>query len=321
VVKTLPVFNSAEYQTAHRLLAARVTHMMGRKLEEDDWTAIYCKAKGIRQQGWSNLNIDVSHGALGVEQKMLAPRKSDRSLLDCCGTTLMHPSATRSIRIPDINADANQVMVDVFRQYAELIELRTEKVREESGLLAPDMRTGWLLWQESLREFLYFEERMQAPDPRLFRATWESRASKSARKASKSLWIFEKKTNLKRFSVTTEAGIKIQPYFDVPANDDPNLYRFIVQGEDVGLDLVRVWLTLPTAREVQETIGSLEPGPLSAAILEAPVPGPAAALLAETGDVVEVTISASAYVHLLTTFDGVSDEHRFRVLLNALKAV
>ena len=41
--------------------------MMGRKLEEGDWAEVYCRAKGLPNQGWSNLNIDVMHEGLGVE--------------------------------------------------------------------------------------------------------------------------------------------------------------------------------------------------------------------------------------------------------------
>ena len=45
--------------------------MMGCKLEEEDWNRVYCEAKGIPHSGWSNLNIDVIHAGLGVEQKLL----------------------------------------------------------------------------------------------------------------------------------------------------------------------------------------------------------------------------------------------------------
>ena len=50
---------------------------------------MYCGAKGIPEQKWSNLNIDVMHGNLGVEHKMLCYR-SKPSILAACGTSLMH---------------------------------------------------------------------------------------------------------------------------------------------------------------------------------------------------------------------------------------
>jgi hypothetical protein len=56
---TLAAFTPEQYATAHRLLAAKVARMMGRKLEEGDWADVYCRAKGLPSQRWSNLNIDV----------------------------------------------------------------------------------------------------------------------------------------------------------------------------------------------------------------------------------------------------------------------
>lgn len=58
-VQTLLAFSDAERERAFHLLAARVAYMMGRKFEEDDWSRVYCAAKGIPFQKWSNLNIDV----------------------------------------------------------------------------------------------------------------------------------------------------------------------------------------------------------------------------------------------------------------------
>ena len=69
---TLEAFSPSEREKAHALLAIRVAHMMGRKLEEGDWAEVYCRAKEIPVRGWSNLDIDVMHGSLGVEQKIWA---------------------------------------------------------------------------------------------------------------------------------------------------------------------------------------------------------------------------------------------------------
>lgn len=213
---TLSAFSESEREKAHALLGSLVASMMGRKLEEGDWAEVYCKAKGIPLRGWSNLDIDVMHENLGVEHKM-SRYKSSVDLDDACGKTLMHPSATRSIRVPPINTDPNSAMADVLTQYADLIGARREKVREQApGSEEPDVRTGWLLWQDTLRQFLYFEEEMLAPDPADYFAEWHSRRSGGSRKSSTSLWIYEKDTGKKRYSVTTEAGAKIQPYFDVP---------------------------------------------------------------------------------------------------------
>lgn len=133
----------------------------------------------------------------------------------------MHPAATRSIRIDDTNKAANDVMKDVFAQYADLIQVRTNRVQAAAPKVAPNMRTGWLIWEDNLTEFLYFEERMMAPNPEKFTAEWNVTPAKGARKASKSLWIYDRDTKQKRYSVTTSAGIKIQPYFDVPLSPSP----------------------------------------------------------------------------------------------------
>jgi len=238
---TLPVFSAEEAKRAKVFLATQAAVMMGRKLEEGDWGHIYCKEKGIPGSGWSNLHIDVNYRGLGVEHKLLrCPQLNGRPLKSVCGTTLMHPSATRSIRIDDINVPANTVMIDVFRQYGELIETRTETVRRRAEGNDIDMRVGWLLWEDNLTEFLYFEERMLPPDAELFYAEWNETSARGARKSRRSLWIYEKHTVRKQFSVTTSAGIKIQPYFDVPAPSDTNLYYFRVQSKPVGIDTIQI---------------------------------------------------------------------------------
>ena len=56
--RVLPAFRKEELERDHVLLATRVAFMMGRKFEEGDWSYVYCKAKEIPEQGWSNLNID-----------------------------------------------------------------------------------------------------------------------------------------------------------------------------------------------------------------------------------------------------------------------
>jgi len=321
-VRTLPAFTAKEKENAHTLLAMRVAHMMGRKLEEGDWAEVYCRAKNIPLRGWSNLDIDVAHGSLGVEHKMIR-YSSKGDLAEACGTTLMHPSATRSIRVPPLVTDPNNAMHDVLSQYGDLIRARTEKIRESSGSTTkPDMRTGWLLWQDSLRQFLYFEEEMAPPDPRRFEARWVQRLSKSgSRKPSTNLWIYDRKTGAKRYSVTTEAGAKIQPYFDVPPPTDPNLYIFTVIGETIRTGIVRVWLTDATARELRRIVGSLDTETLSKVVLDS-------ASLAAKRDVTEeaareiahpFTITLEAYGALQTAFPGVSDEHCFQLLASQLR--
>lgn len=318
--KTLPAFTSEEYREAHKLLATKVAFMMGRKLEEGDWAEVYCGAKNIPIKGWSNLNIDIMHGSLGVEHKMLCYR-SQVNLAEACGRTLMHPSATRSIRVPSTKISPNKAMRDVLTQYGELIEARKRKVLEQSGVdVEPDMRTGWLLWQESLQQFLYFEEEMLIPDPDDYTATWQASGG-GTRKESKNLWIYERETGKKRYSVTTTAGAKIQPYFDVPPPTDPNLYLFTVIGEVIDNGLIKVWITESTARELQHLLGKLDTDTVSKIVIEAAseiskleISGKPKIEIAHP-----ILIYPEAYNSLQEALPGVSDEHSFQLLAEYLR--
>lgn len=321
---TLPAFSKEEYQSAKIHLATQVAHMMGRKLEEGDWGVVYCDAKNIPLGGWSNLNIDVNYRGLGVEHKLLrCSSLNGKPIKSVCGTTLMHPAATRSIRIDDTSRDADEVMRDVFLQYAELISIRTEKVREVFPEGEPDMRIGWLLWEDSLTEFLYFEQPLAAPDPDEYYAQWNETPAKGARKASKSLWIFERSTNKKRYSVTTSAGIKIQPYFDVPSPADSNLYYFRVQSEPIDAESVQIWVAASTARTIQRLLGSLEKDKVSDAIIKAAkdtvrsdVQPPEQQELAQP-----IVLTKRAFEIFKEAWHGVSDEHSAQLFVESLHSV
>jgi len=320
-MSTLSTFTHEEKCKAKALLATCVAKMMGRKFEEGDWASVYCGAKKIPDRGWSNLHIDVMHQGLGVEHKMLCVG-GDKSLLSLAGTTLMHPSATRSIRIDSIDVPAQDAMVSVLQQYKELIEQRARKVAETAAGREVDMRTGWLIWERSLTEFLYFEEPMTAPDPDRYWAEWNERAAKGSRKGSKNLWIYEHTTNKKRYSVTTSAGAKIQPYFDVPAPKDPNLYHFRVQSEPISENLIRIWITAGTANRLREILEDPDLRSLSEEIIEAAKSEPdAEGIVDADGDLaVPIDISRQAHEALTSRWVGVSDEHRVQLLIQSLVA-
>jgi len=319
---TLQAFTRDECEKAGKLLAAKVATMLGRKMEEGDWGFVYCNAKQIPEGGWSNLNIDVSHDGLGVEHKMLCIRRGS-SIKDVCGTTLMHPAATRSIRIPEGEQDANAVAKEVLTQYAELIAERANKVAEGSRAGTSDMRTGWLLWKELLDEFLYFEEPMVAPDPSHYYAAWNITPARGSRKATRSLWIYEKESDVKRYSVTTSAGAKIQPYFDVPSPKDKHLYHFRVQGNVVDDNTVEVWITRSTAKSLELRLGLLDPDVLSKQILayNPRVVKEERGKYATASDLaVPVRVSLDAYRHLRGLVDYVSDEQMFQVFAQSIQA-
>ncbi|PZW50865.1 hypothetical protein C8P66_10178 [Humitalea rosea] len=319
---TLPALSFDESKRAKILLATKVAMMMGRKLEEGDWGNVYCAAKGIPDSGWSNLHIDVNYLGLGVEHKLLrCSQLNGRPIKSVCGTTLMHPAATRSIRIDNTSAPANLVMQDVFQQYSALIRTRTAAVLSKSQGNAPDMRVGWLLWEDNLTEFLYFEEAMTPPDPSLYYAEWNETGARGARKSSKSLWIFDKSTNQKRYSVTTSAGIKIQPYFDVPAPSDPNLYYFRVQSEPISPDTIQIWVAASTAQALKQQLGELTRENFSAAVLSLAQKSDhqITPINAEHDLAVPIPISVSAHAVLISMWEGAkSDEHRAQLLLKEL---
>ena len=232
----------------------------------------------------------------------------------------MHPAATRSIRIPTGRVSAERAMREILQQYAELIQQRTEKVREDAPARArPDMRTGWLIWQENLRQFLYFEERMAAPNPDEYTAKWVESGG-GTRKGSRNLWIYEKVGQKKRFSVTSAAGAKIQPYFDVPLPDDPKLYIFTVIGEVILEGTVRCWLTRTTLQDLEQLLGTVNSETVTKAIRE----NIAALPLAEAGPLVQepaepLDIPAETYELLKSRLPGVNDDHCFQLLIRVLK--
>ena len=319
---TVAAFTASEVGRAKLLLAGQVASMMGRKMEEDDWTAVYCRAKDIPETSWSNLNIDVMYGGVGVEHKLLrCPNLRGRSIRSVCGTTRMHPAATRSIRIEDVTRPAGVVAYEVLQQYNALIDGRSERVRSTKPECEPDMRIGWLLWESSLTEFLYFEERMRKVDPGDYVAEWNETPPRGARKGSKSLWLYDRDTQQKRYSVTTSAGIKIQPYFDVPTPTDPNLYYFRVQSEPVGADTVVVWVSATTARGLLREVGELSREAVSEAILRVSATSGGMGDEETMGDGagVAVPVTAEAFAVLCAKWEGVSDEHRAQLFLENLR--
>ena len=312
---TLPAeLSQAEKERVKRLLASKVVGMFGRKLEEADWTEVYCKARGIPNQGWSNLKLDVMVPGLGLEIKMLGVK--DVPIVNQCGTSLMHPSATRSISLP--TGDAHSAMEQVLTEYSELLESRRRSVDDQFGVPS-ELRSGWLLWKRSLDEFLYFEEKLEVPDFSKYTADWYEHNSDGARRRSRNLWIFDQ-NGRKRYSVTTERGVKVQPYFDIPPLGAKNLAIFKIQGEEVENDAVRIWLTASTyenllsifntksySTEMSKLLGGLP------AISEGDV------LESLEADLREIKIDKAVYENLCEKIEGVSDEHRMRQFISHVR--
>lgn len=212
-------------------------------------------------------------------------------------------------------------MRDILQQYAQLIKGRTAKVLEASPAgTEADMRTGWLLWQESLRQFLYFEEPMRVPNPDEYTAKWVESGG-GARKGSRNLWIYERAgEGRKRFSVTTSAGAKIQPYFQVPPATDPNVYVFTVIGEIIVDGQIRCWVTRTTLQELQHVLGTVNSQTVTEAIqrhlTDLPMPDGAPAIH-EPAEPLD--LSAETYALLTSRLPGVNDDHCFQLLVRLLR--
>ena len=207
-----------EVEQQLRLLAVLLQLVPGGgKLEEDHWASIYRRAKGIDRPGsWSNLPFqDFVEDGVGIEWKLLKRRSPSGDQ----GKSLMHPSATRVIDYdPALSAEACKNAV--LEQWTTLIEQFRSRVQQTSPHgLAADLRWGILLWAPDLSEFLYFEEKVEAPNPGDYYAEWVESTQRG--RSTRNLHIFEYSTERKRYSVTLPRnGAKIQPYFDVPRVSD-----------------------------------------------------------------------------------------------------
>lgn len=316
---TLPALTKNECQAAKHLLAARVAYMMGRKLEEGDWAHVYCKARGITIPNWSNLHADVTIPGLSLEHKMMRCSES-QPIKEHCGTDMMHPALTRRVSLPGV-ANADEAMRIVIQNYQRVLDARLAKAAAISNGKPVELRSGWLLYESSLTEFLYWEEPTKNLNPKKNKAVWKERVPKGegGRRGNKNLWVYNKATGRKVWSVTGgSSGTKIQPYFTVPPADDPNLCYFRAQGEPVTADTVRVWVTDPTARNLKSILGDLGTRAVSEAILAASASAPSLASTEGHEPVHELLILQSAYVALKEKFPGVSDEHCFQLLCKRL---
>ncbi len=319
---TLPVFTNQELQIAKSALNVRIEDLTGSKLQEADWAHVYCKARGIEFLDWRNQNAYVTTPGLSLEHKMMRCSESE-PIKQHCGTDMMHPALTRRVSLPDI-ADANEAMRIVIASYQKVLDERLEQAAKISEGRPVELRSGWLLYDSSLTEFLYFEERAQNLDPKKHKAIWSERTSRGngGRRGNKNLWIYTKGNGepaRKVWSVTGGgSGTKIQPYFRVPAADDQNLYYFRVQGEPINSATVRVWVTEPTAHNLKNLIGRLDVSSMSQAILKVSAPETGLAIVEGHEQVQELVISNEAYSALKEKFVGKSDEHSFQLLCKRL---
>ncbi|NJM39113.1 MAG: hypothetical protein HC845_15355 [Akkermansiaceae bacterium] len=314
----LSAFTLEEFQKAKSLLAARVAYMMGRKLEEADWAHVYCKARGFDTLGWSNLNADVTVSGLSLEHKMMRCSESE-AIKKHCGTRMMHPALTRRVSLPDIE-DPDKAMRIVIASYQKVLDERFSKAAAISDGKPVELRSGWLLYDSSLTEFLYFEERSQNLNPKKHRAVWSERIKKGegGRRGNRNLWVYDE-NDQKVWSVTGgSSGTKIQPYFKVPAANDKHLCYFRVQGEPLSAETVRVWITESTAKNLRQILGELDTRRVNDAILNVSASDETLSATDELEEIRDLVIGRNAYATLKEKFLGVSDEHCFQLLCKRL---
>ena len=212
----LEAFDENQLLDASKRVNALVRSLQGRKVEEDDWTKLYCDVKNAPYPGWSNLPFrDYIHEGIGVEFKLLK-KKNPSSYMT---KWLMHPAATRKIDF-DPSEAPEVAMAKVFAGWNSLIDEFEARVKATSKDGRADLRWGILLWAEDHSEFLYFEERLEKPQPEDFAAKWHE--GKHRGKETRNLHIFERANpKIKRFSVTMPGnGSKLQPYFRIPTIEE-----------------------------------------------------------------------------------------------------
>lgn len=216
----------------------------GEKIEEGYWSYIYHALHNAPVSSWSNLPMrDFLHNGLGVEMKLLKVA----SPIAVQGRRIMHPSATRTLLF-DPAQDAEICKVQILEQFgAGIADFRARVDRTCVGN-SPDIRWGILLWSKSLDEFLYFEEQIREPNPGDFYARFVEGRHRG--KPTRNLHIFEKATDIKRYSVTMpDKGAKLQPYFDVPFVDQ-GAYAFRVPDDG----RKPLWLTEETMNALQQAL-------------------------------------------------------------------
>ena len=203
---------TADQFAAAEIEAKRLSRtLQGRKLEEGDWTDLYCRAKGTPSTGWSNLPFrDHLHDGIGVEFKLLCRPNPAQDM----GRALMHPSATRTINF-DESGSAASATKTVLEQWGNQIKVFGQRIASTSEAGTYEARWGILLWAPDHSQFLYFEEALTKPDPESFEGRWVNGSHRN--RPTRDLHIFERGTEKKRYSCTLPRnGAKLQPYFDVP---------------------------------------------------------------------------------------------------------
>jgi len=246
----LKAFTSEQELLVAELLAEQVRHLLIVRghYEEYHWASLYRAAKGAPRGTWSNLQFrDFIHEGIGVEWKILGSDAPSAAM----GRSVMHPSGTRRIEF-DPTESADSCKERILTQWCRAMDEFEARVRAHGKSPRAEIRWGVLLWGRDLGEFLYFEEPMIRPRHADYDARWETRTGRG--KQTQSLYIYEKRTGKKRFSVTHPSqGAKLQPYFDVPVSRS-DVHLFSVKSADV----YPIWVSEETRAALRERIGDTD---------------------------------------------------------------
>lgn len=214
----LPVFTDKQFEKLKAEWSLAISSIGLSKLEEEHWTDIYCKILGIDPQGFSNLfGKDIEYKDRVIEMKCIRKEYP-------FSPRIMHPALTRKVEEWNSSDPPEKSMRVVIDGYNQLI-------RDTFG--AKEARWGLLVYSNAYSHATYFEYPITTLNVNELTAQYNHSKRSGSRRATTNLWIFQ--DGIKIMSVTSpSAGMKIQPYFNVPAKND---HRYDLFLGDIGVPL------------------------------------------------------------------------------------
>jgi len=214
----LSVFSADQLERLKQEWVSVISKIGLNKLEEEHWTEVYCKILGIKESGFSNLfGKDIEYQGRVVEMKCIKQEFPFRP-------RIMHPSLTRRVHEWSTDDPPHISMENVVGGYNKLI-------KETFG--EREARWGLLVYSPTLSHASYFEYPICCLDPRGLTAEYRTKKKSDSRRGTTNLWIYQ--NGQKIMSVTSQsAGMKIQPYFNVPDVCD-NRYDLFM--DDLGVPI------------------------------------------------------------------------------------
>ncbi|WP_231594932.1 hypothetical protein [Synechococcus sp. CBW1107] len=219
----LKAFSITERSLVSPLLIRKISSLGGiDKLEEEHWTSIYCEIKNIPFQSFSNVfgnDIELSDGSV-VEMKCIRVGSLEDK------KWIMHPSLTRVVPEWSTSDSAQDNMFMIVNAYNDLIS---------KTFRGKPARWGILLYLGDFSSFMYFEYPIKQLDPSRLVARYRSvERIKVSRRSTTNLWVYDGGNKI--MSITSpKAGMKIQPYFYVPAQH-PERYVFDLRSQPVPIE-------------------------------------------------------------------------------------